>query len=343
MPMVFGGYRQHGYVMGVRVRDGVSTCLDCGRSVEAGGDKCAGRLVAQNIGTAYADRASAAPHKIALACPARVFSHEELNTRANQFARYLVDHGAGRERVVAVQLRRADSIVVALLGTMKAGGTYLAIDPEAPAARVRSQLAEAAAIRVETEDSWERIDWAAYSGGDCAAPVPESHLAYVIYPSDSTGAHERVAVEHRGLWNRLKAKTVALQLNADDVVAHASLEPLDAVIWHTLAVLLAGGRMVICDRATCGDPARLARWARECGVTILEIGPATLEGLLSLSGPAADIPTLRHLLVRGHGLPTASRLEWHGPEPRASLWNGGVAALAPTTIGQVAELGSERR
>jgi amino acid adenylation domain-containing protein len=266
------------------------------------------------------------PDAIALCSGERCVTYATLQSRANRFAQSLIRDGVEPEGRVAVCLSRSVDLVVALLGIMRAGAVYLPIDPDAPPKRISAQLDDAAVALLVTNATWSAIEWSAYSDGSCQAPVDESNLAYLIYTSGSTGAPRAVAIEHRGMWNHLAAKAAALQLNADDVVGQTSVVTFDIAVWQMLAVLLAGGRVAICDRETYRDPARLAQWARDCGVTILEIVPAMFEGLLGLPGSASHVPTLRHLLVTGEALPAALCRQWFAREERATLWN----AYGPT-------------
>ena len=61
----------------------------------------------------------------------------ELNARANRLARLLIERGVGPESIVALALPRSADLVVAVLAVVKAGGAYLPVDPEYPAAAHR--------------------------------------------------------------------------------------------------------------------------------------------------------------------------------------------------------------
>src|SRR6186713_1431635 len=66
----------------------------------------------------------------------RTLTYAELDAEANRLAHWLIEQGAGPERIIALVLPRSVAIVVAQLATMKAGAAYLPIDPAYPADRI---------------------------------------------------------------------------------------------------------------------------------------------------------------------------------------------------------------
>ena len=65
------------------------------------------------------------PGATALVFEGQSLTYEELNRRANQFARSLAKKGVGPEKIVAICLERSVDLMVALLAIQKAGGAYL--------------------------------------------------------------------------------------------------------------------------------------------------------------------------------------------------------------------------
>ncbi|MEE1782461.1 AMP-binding protein, partial [Streptomyces sp. SP17BM10] len=74
-------------------------------------------------------RAAEQPSAPAVVDGAREVRFGELNARATRRARELVVRGVGPESVVAVALPRSVDAVVSVLAVLKAGGTYLPVDP----------------------------------------------------------------------------------------------------------------------------------------------------------------------------------------------------------------------
>lgn len=80
----------------------------------------------------------------------REISYRTLNEASNVLAHHLIASGLKREEVVTVYAHRGADLVVAVLGTLKAGGTFSVIDPAYPPSRqiIYLQVAKPRAIVV---------------------------------------------------------------------------------------------------------------------------------------------------------------------------------------------------
>ena len=95
----------------------------------------------------FAARAAATPDAIAVieGDGARRHTYAEVARQANRIAGFLVARGLAKEGFVGVMVDGAFDLVTSLLGILQAGGAYLPLDPELPAARTQFMLRDARA------------------------------------------------------------------------------------------------------------------------------------------------------------------------------------------------------
>jgi natural product biosynthesis luciferase-like monooxygenase protein len=130
-------------------------------------------------------------------------TYQELDARANQLAHLLRSKGVQAGDRVAISMERSLDLMVALLGTWKAGAAYVPVDPSYPAERLKYVLSDAHAGIVLTQDylDAERAALEKCSRGRLSGKVSSESLAYVIYTSGSTGKPKGVMVSHRNVAN----------------------------------------------------------------------------------------------------------------------------------------------
>jgi len=179
----------------------------------------------------------------------------ELNERANQLADYLRGLGVGPGTLVGVFLERSASILVALLGTLKAGAAYVPLDPIYPPERIAfvledahapilltqqkflSQIKSVSAAQVCLDRDWPEI--ARKTTHNPLVNVRSDQLAYVIYTSGSTGKPKGVQIEHRALVNFLVSMQREPGIKSQDVLLAVTTLSFDIAgleLWLPLSV-----------------------------------------------------------------------------------------------------------
>jgi len=93
------------------------------------------------------------PQAIALVYRDVHVTYGELNERANRLAHYLRRRGVGPDVLVGLCLERSIDMAVALLGTLKAGGAYLPLDPAFPTDRLAMMVRDSGAPVILTQAS----------------------------------------------------------------------------------------------------------------------------------------------------------------------------------------------
>src|SRR2546430_766692 len=90
----------------------------------------------------FEEQAERTPDAVAVVFEAEHLTYRELNARANQLGHYLRARGVGAEVLVGICVDRSLEMIVGLLGILKAGGSYLPLDPSYPRERLSLMLGE---------------------------------------------------------------------------------------------------------------------------------------------------------------------------------------------------------
>ncbi|WP_174864528.1 non-ribosomal peptide synthetase, partial [Streptomyces cacaoi] len=281
----------------------------------------------------FAEQVQRTPDGIALVSGARTLTYRELDERANRYAHLLRRHGVGPDTVVAVSLPRGIDLVVGVLAVVKAGGAYVAVDPEYPGDRIASMLTDSRAAALITEDGTAPVELpgvpvlspgADTSGEPAAAPpldgLHTGHAAYMIYTSGSTGRPKGVLVPHAAISNRLLWMQSAYPLTTGDRVLQKTSSSFDVAVWEFFGPLIAGAGLVLARPDGHRDPRYLAETIQEHGVTTVHFVPSMLRALVA--EPAIrGCTTLRTVFSGGEMLQGALRDQIAEALPRAALYN----------------------
>ncbi len=289
----------------------------------------------------FEERAAAHPDAVAAVQGQRRWTYGELDARANRLARALLNRGLGPEDVVAVVTERTLDWLAAVLAVLKAGGTYLPIEPHFPADRIGTTLTRAGCRLVLSEaGSTGSLDRALTGLDDVRSlliaeaydeerddsrvgiAVGPDRLAYIYFTSGSTGEPKGAMCEHAGMLNHLFAKIDDLEIGEGSVVAQTAPQCFDISLWQLLSALLVGGRTLLVEQETVLDVARFVDTLVEGRVSVLQVVPSYLEVVLSyLEEHPRDLPDLRFVSVTGETLKPDLARRWFAARPGVALVN----------------------
>ncbi len=266
------------------------------------------------------------PDAVALIFENDSLSYAQLNDRINRLAHYLIQLGAGPERLVGIALERSVEMVVAMYATIKSGAAYLPLDPEYPAARLEGMIADAAPVAVLTNQAFAdklaaaktlicRLDSSDIQNalgrqparnphdGDRRCPLLRQNPAYAIYTSGSTGTPKGTIITHEAIVNRLAWMQSQYKLQADDRILQKTPFTFDVSVWEFFWPLLQGATLVVAKPQGHRDPSYLARIMESQRITTAHFVPSMLQAFLQ--EPAAEqCSTLKRVICSGEALPT---------------------------------------
>ncbi|WP_327035197.1 non-ribosomal peptide synthetase [Micromonospora ureilytica] len=303
-------------------------------------------IVATTFPRRFADMLAAYPENIAVICEDEQVSYAELAVRSDRLARALAARGVGPGQVVAVALPRSVDLVTALVGVLRCGAAYLALDLDYPADRLRYMVEDAAPACVITRaeltdalpDDVPVVDVAA-SGPDVTLVEPAvSDAAYVIYTSGSTGQPKGVVVTHEGVAKLLATQQRRLGVTQASRVLLFASPSFDLAYWELCQALLSGGALVVVPAELRVPGAPLVDYLTKHEVTQLALPPSVLSAL-----PAdCRLPLGVSMLVGTEEVPArlaerfaAGRRMFNAYGPTETSVNATLWECAPVSTGTV--------
>ncbi|WP_233601911.1 non-ribosomal peptide synthetase [Corallococcus sp. CA047B] len=260
-----------------------------------------------------AQQAALTPDATALVVGTRRLSYAQLDARANQLAHHLRSLGVGPEVRVALCLERSEDLLLAILAILKAGGTYVPLDPAYPRQRLDFTLADSGARLLLSHQSLldslkldtQGLDTLcldalpeAVAARPTSAPrsdVSEANLAYVIYTSGSTGRPKGVSISHASASAFLDwALRTFSPAQLKGTLAATSV-CFDLSVFELFAPLSCGGAVLLADNALA-----LAGLPAASQVTLINTVPSAIAELLRLG---AIPPAARTINLAGEPLP----------------------------------------
>jgi amino acid adenylation domain-containing protein len=246
----------------------------------------------------FEGRVSEKPESIALIFGDEKLTYRELNDRANVIAEHLRQASSDSPPLIAICLERSSGMVESLLGVLKAGGTYVPLDPGLPRERQAFMLQDSNAAILITErkllpglpntrakvlcveDLLLQHPPSRRSSRGSLEAISSSRLAYIIYTSGSTGQPKGVQITHRSVVNLLcsAAKTSGITA-ADNLLAVTTLS-FDIAGLELFMPLILGGQVTLASREQAADGTQLGAFIESAQPTVMQATPSTWKLLI---------------------------------------------------------------
>jgi amino acid adenylation domain-containing protein len=246
----------------------------------------------------FEKQAECLPDKTALISETGTLTYKGLNEKANQFAWYLKSLEIKPGDVVAICLDRSHEMVVAILGILKAGCTYLPMDVSYPCDRIQ-YMSDDANVKIIISQSnlgykfdglkentivyldkvWEDI--ITFCRDNCNTDIITDSLAYIIYTSGSTGKPKGVKVHHKAVVNMISSMSKTPGMNENDVVLAVVTPAFDMSVYEIFTSLSNGSTLVIAGGNDITDGVALSGLIDKFGVTLLQATPSLWNILLA--------------------------------------------------------------
>jgi D-alanine--poly(phosphoribitol) ligase subunit 1 len=185
-------------------------------------------------------------------------SYRTLDAVSDEYARALHEHGVRPGTMVPVLLPRSPRLVAALLGVLKCGAAYAALDHRWPAARVRTVLGilDAPLLVADVPARSDMPTWAppdedlretaARGGRPPSCTVDPAAVATVFFTSGTTGTPKGVLSPHRATTRLFDGDTFA-DFAPGRAMPQTAPAAWDGYTLETWGMLTSGGTSVIVE------------------------------------------------------------------------------------------------
>lgn len=246
--------------------------------------------------TLLSETANRFPNKVAIRFKQESMTFSQLDIQANQVAHALRAQGVRHGDRVGLAVDRSLPMVVSMLGILKAGATYVPVDPNHPVDRLTYILTDAGCTVLLTsqvnqgrlaldnvrellvETLWPTL--AQYPQLPPEEAPTGQDIAYILYTSGTTGRPKGALIRHHSVANVLfsVAREPGLT-DADKTIALATIA-FDLAVVEIYTPLLVGAELLLIDPATARNGEALAEVLSDKTITFIQTTPATLRLLL---------------------------------------------------------------
>jgi len=283
-------------------------------------------------------------------------SYQALADSAKRLAHALLAHGVKPGNRVAIYLDKGIEAVISLFGVLKAGATYVPLDPLAPPQRIaviledcgvttiispharlaqlQPHLTQRCALKFHISsdnptipgDKLKEITWQDVMEEDSKdfieIPMVESDLAYILYTSGSTGTPKGVMVSHRAALCFIQWACERFQLAPEDRVLNQAPLHFDLSIFDLFSTLMAGATLVLPPPGLSVIPHSLSTFLASQKISVYYSTPSSLIALIlhgNLQGQ--EQYALRLILFAGEVFPPEHLRQLMQAIPEACYFN----------------------
>ncbi|MDN3204400.1 non-ribosomal peptide synthetase [Algoriphagus sediminis] len=265
----------------------------------------------------------------ALVCGEERLTYWELDQKSRAIAHVLKEENADPTKPIGIYLHRSVDYVVSMIGIMRYGGYYLALDPEYPDERIQQYLTGSSCewvisrkgnfelgnqdiktLKIDSIEITKNIDNQLFKDVKC------SDYAYLIFTSGSTNKPKGVPISHANLCSSYKARLDYYSELPESflMVSSFAFDSSVAGIYWTLAT---GGKLIISKNKESLDSTSLTRLIQREEVTHTLMLPSLYQAILSQSLPQS----LKHVIVAGEECPPSLPEMHFKKNPEGRLYN----------------------
>ena len=270
--------------------------------------------VEQSIPQRFEEQVRACAANLAIKWDRGSYTYATLNATANRLARAILSRSGSAAEPVALVLEHGGEALAAILAVLKAGKSYVVLDPGNPPDRLKYMLEDSGA-RLMVADAhhheyarqlcgsaigllrFDDVD-RNLSADDLADHAVPDALALIMYTSGSTGKPKGVMHSHRSILADARNHTNGWSLNARDRHVLADSLSFASSVRTIYGSLLNGAAVFPYDVKKNGF-AGMKQWLLDNEITILRAIPTSLRNFMATLDDRDAFPSVRVVAAGG--------------------------------------------
>ena len=233
---------------------------------------------------------------------------EELNSKANIFANSLIDKGLKTNDKIILKLNRTSKLMIALIGALKAGVSFIPVDPKYPQERINHiQEDSGCKMIISDEPLAGEVDvdnlLEGHNTQNPKVDLKNDDIALLIYTSGSTGLPKGVMIKQDSITNYIKPtpKNSPINAIAHDVSRMLSITTASfiAFLREAFGSVMNGVPMVLADEETSMNPIKLANLIKKYEIDGMSSTPSRLQQYLTIDDFKEVLKDINVLTIGG--------------------------------------------
>ncbi len=256
------------------------------------------------------------PNRIAVEFHEYNMTYSELNKKSNQLANEILSLTDTFNARICICIERSLEQIIAILGVLKSGATYVPVDPHWPQKKIDLLIKkidpEICIVHSATKEKFTKISTINldhhYNTPDIMPKknIKANHLAYIIFTSGSTGEPKGVMINHGSVINLINSQINNFKISMDRILLTSEIF-FDASIEQIFLAILSGSTLVCLDQTTLKDIDKLEKYILNKDISHLHATPALLSQLTHNIAPV-----LRRIISGGDVCPPCLANNWVG-------------------------------
>ena len=273
------------------------------------------------------------PNKVAIKIRKETISYLELWEMSERIRQYLQTQNLPAQSFIGLYLQRSAEMLAVILGVLRADCVYVPLDTHYPFMKLENIIVEAELTHVITIKDYieglsnhfsskKMVTWHCLEEiltfTKATSILPENKinsgnlesLAYIMFTSGTTGTPKGVMVSQKNVLNYCEWFSKTTQFNNNSTIDFSSSIAFDLSIPCTIAPLITGGTIAICDELEKSNPRLYLSHLKDKEVTHTELTPGYVELLLHYPGLVKKLTDLRFLLLGADVIHSPEVIKW---------------------------------